>query len=171
MPSWDDFDNRDSNNTYDKQRELDVMIQELCAIHNRKRTDAAIHHMIQRLLPYGDESIKRAIAWAKDQKTFPSVAELIEVINSSDTASRMTYTPPLSLSEGQRKDSTESALRSMLWLHYNHGWPLSSFIGSSVFASIFRFNEIDDSQKIKSLEELKKTHTKESIDSWMKNFK
>lgn len=126
MNSWDDIENPERNR---KRLMVDRMLVDLCAIHGRKKSDAAIAHITNRLESFPLESIKRAIEWAKDQRAIPSVTELIGVINGGNGAERQVVQSQKPLTEQEQRRSDFAAIMSMLWLHYEHNWRLSDFEG------------------------------------------
>lgn len=160
MPSWGDFETHYSgSDTSNKQRRIDNWLTELAAIHNRNISDAAIAHTIKQLLPYTDESIKAAIEWAKNERHYPAIADIVERTQLSYKKEE-SFKAPLPLTDEQKRSSDQMALLSMLWLHYEHGWRLHDFQNDLLGRLFGR----DPTQ---ALVEAKNRYSRDIVAAWM----
>jgi hypothetical protein len=135
-------------------------VKMLCDAFARKLTEEALDTWAERLLPYADKPLlwrvlKDAVAW----ENWPNLGQLLGKIQSEIKHNEAAKPIP-PMTERERKRADESAVRAILWLHYEKGWQPRDFAGS-IFARQLG-TDADAALRI-----MKQQHDRVSIALWM----
>lgn len=80
-------------------------------------------HWVKRLLPYAKgRAVWVALEKARDEKYFPSVGGVLELIEQEQRRDTLPYVPPKPLTPEESSKSDRAAILSMLWLEYTKGF-------------------------------------------------
>lgn len=71
------------------------------------------------------------------------------------------------LTEDERTRSRQAALKTALWLHYEHHWALSTFGNHMMGAALKKQESLTDAQLLAALEQAKHKYPREEIARWM----
>ena len=120
---------------HDTMNHILTSLKLLCSAFGRKLDQDALAFWASRLSEYPPESVFKALREAMDGERFPTLKQLRDAAgNVGPTRNTVVEHPPLTAD--QRKRSDHSAIMSMLWLHYDKGWPLTDF-GGHILGRLF----------------------------------
>lgn len=159
--SWDDLGVRSDAQARDRVQAAVVLMHEASG----RRTDAKrIDFYVERLisLAHGDHHLLDALSEAADECECQSVAKLRDEVyrrRRQNAKPQAEYMP----TEDERQRSRASALKTALWLHYEHGWGWERF-GAEMMGVMLKSAAIDTSA---AFEAAKRKHSREQIAVWM----
>jgi len=127
-------------------------------------------HWIKRLLPYAKGSaLWRALEAACDERGFPSLGWVMDAIQQEQRRDTKPFEAPPLPTAAEKIRSDAAAIKSMLWLHYVHGFDVEH-IGGIIGGSIARLFAAQTGQTPAEAMEAAKLlpgHDRESILAWM----
>lgn len=144
------------------QREhLARSIKLLASVHNRKMSEDAVMMYCKRLSPYAlTTALYSALSMLADAERMPSIGTIKSAMGGRADLQPFPKIPDLTPEEQARSD--QSAIMSMLWLHYAKGWKAADFAGS-VFERRFG---VDTAKALAAAAEL---YAPETILRWMRD--
>jgi hypothetical protein len=131
-------------------------IQLLCSAFRTRMDKDGLEFWVSKLADYAGPQLWSALKSALDGDRMPTLRDLRQ---ASGAASRPNaYKEPPPLTADQRKRSDHAAIMSMLWLHYDKGWPLTDFgghilgrlFGKDPHEALAKAKEIYDAPTVKS---------------------
>lgn len=146
----------------DERRLLMESVAKMASVMGRNLNKEALNHWVDRLLGLEPKSLLyRILSDFSDGAKMPALTEVLEAFNYAKRVRPEANLSP-QLTEAERKRADQSAIMSMLWLHYEKKWPLSDFSGH-VMARAFGRDPID------ALMAAAEIFTREDIRKWMKD--
>lgn len=125
MRDWNELQQPDTSERALLEMAMDKAIGVLCDIHNRKLSDEGRRHWMSQLMPFATgKAIWKALEIAGNEKGMPSVAWVLEQQQRYARDDVKPYVAPVPLTPEQQRRSDVAAMKSLLWLHYHHGWEL-----------------------------------------------
>lgn len=163
MRTWDDLQQPNPN-----ERLLSEALTLLCDVHSRRLTDAARAHWMERLLPLAGSSLFAAMREACDDRQNFNLRWITE--RAAQIHRRNTVPPeaPKPLTDIERHASDMAAIKSLLWLHYEHGYDFADSPIAGIFA---RQRGIDPADVPAVVEAAKASYPRETIARWMEEQK
>lgn len=169
MTAWDHF--ADDHDNYARNRNaadrLKQALSVMFVMAGKKPGDEKIAMFMQSLKGLLHEPelyayLEHAADEAKDVSPAKIKNEVYAIIRNKR--------PPVEipeLTEDQRTRSRQAALKTALWLHYEHKWPLSTFGSHMMGAALKRQESLTDAQLNALLEQAKHKYPREEITRWM----
>lgn len=163
--SWGDLGVRSDAQARDRVQAAVVLMHEAAG----RRTDAKrIDFYVERLLSlaHGDHHLLDALSEAADECECQSVANLRDEVYRRR---RQNAKPPTEYvpTEDERNRSRAAALKTALWLHYEHGWGWERFGAEMMGSALKRQEGMADAELLAALEAAKRKHSREQIAVWM----
>lgn len=107
------------------------------------------------------------MAEACDSRAHFELSWIIETAAAKNRRDTKPYVGPKPLTDVERHASDMAALKSLLWLHYVHGWDLAT-IGKDTVGRVFaRQRGIDPNDVPAMLEAARASYPRETIVRWM----
>lgn len=167
MGTWNDLQEPPAHMT-----RLRSAIDLLAHVHSKRLSDEATGHWLKRLLPYAKGSaLWRAMEAACDERGFPSLHWVLEQITIQQRQDTKPFEPIPELTPEQRIRADAAAIKSALWLHYEHDHG-ARHVGGIVQACMARLFAAQVGKPIdEALEEAKRMpgHDRAAVAVWMQN--
>jgi hypothetical protein len=142
--------------------DIDRMIGKLQDIHSKKLTDAARSFWVSELEKFPLTKISKACHWAAKEKYFPSLGAMLEQLALGDRLDSVQFAEHKPLTPQERQRSDHAAIMAMLWLHYQHGWAATAFLGTVMAQQLGKPpNEV--------IHAAKQIYTREQVHEWMRS--
>lgn len=165
MNSWDDLGGGPSEAAIQDrvQRAVEAMLDSAGRAKHAGRIDA----YVERLKHLGRvPELFEVLEHAADKCECPSPAAIKETI--AKIREQKKPAPQLKpLTEEETARSRQAALKTALWLHYEHGLSLSDFGQQVLGAALKRQESITDAEIFELLQRAKRKHPREEIQKWM----
>jgi hypothetical protein len=146
----------------DERRLLMDDVAKLASVMGRNLSKDALNHWADRLITLEPKSLLyRILGDFSDGPKMPALTEVLEAFNYAKRVRPEANLTPR-LTEAEKKRADQSAIMSMLWLHYEKNWQLSDFNGH-IMARSFGRNPVD------ALIAASEIFTREDIRKWMKD--
>jgi hypothetical protein len=91
---------------------------------------------------------------------FPTLKTIIEMQRAKAMRKAHSAAPMQELTEAERKRADHAAILSMLWLHYEMGWKLEDFAGSTM-------GRLFGGDPRNLIEKAKRHYDRETVKCWM----
>lgn len=136
-------------------------IKKLGAVHNRRMSDDATMQYCRSLAQHASgKAIWQALEESCDDERMPSIHALKRKLAGRPELEPFKAAPLLT--DAERKRSDIASIMSMLWLHYEQGWPLEDFAGTTL-AKAF------GGEPKAALQAAKEIYSRDQIFGWMTN--
>lgn len=171
MSSWDSFS--DDQETYSRNRSatdrLKQVLEIMFVMAGKKASEEKIAMTIASLRPLLHEpELYAHLEHVADKCEAPSPAKIKESVYAAIRQKTPHQAPP-ELTDEQRDRSRQAALKTALWLHYEHGWSFSSFGTHMMGAALRKQESLSDAELFAMLEGAKRKHPRAEIARWMEN--
>ncbi len=172
MSAWDELGSRDNSESAALQIKLDSKIQTLCDIQGRKLSDEARRHWLKELLPFAKgKAIWKALEKACNEKGMPAISWVLEQMAIDARRDTKPFVSPPEPTEDERRRADAAAIKSMLWLNYEHGHG-PEHVGGIVARCMARIYEMNFGTDATAAIEAAKNqpgNDRESILEWMRH--
>jgi hypothetical protein len=125
-----------------------------------------VNFYVKRLLPISCKELFEVLEQQADKCKCPSPAEIREIVALLKRQSAPAPVAP-ELTEDERTRSRQAALKTALWLHYEHHWALATFGNHMMGAALKKQESLTDAQLLAALEQAKHKYPREQIAAWM----
>lgn len=171
MTAWDSFsdDHEDYSRNRNAADRLKQALSVMFVMAGKKPGDEKIAMFMQSLKPLLHEPelytfLEHAADEAKDCSPAKIKNEVYAIIRNKRPP---VHTPELT--EDERTRSRQAALKTALWLHYEHHWALATFGSHMMGAALKKQESLTDAQLIALLEQAKHKYPREEIARWMES--
>lgn len=163
--------------SWDKLQEPDPVeialreqLNNLCEIHGRRMSDEARRHWMRRLTEMHQtyrNGVIRALDAACDSRSFFELEWIRERAEQENRRDTRPFVAPAEPTEVERHRADLAAIKSLLWLHYRHGWDLER-IGRETLGRAFASQRgIDPADVPAVIAAAKESYPRETILRWM----
>ena len=160
MNTWDDLGVHDDRHIQDRIQTAVVLMHNAAG----KAVKAErVDFYVSRLKHLGsDPALWDVLEQAADKCECPSTAAIKDTV-AKIKAQRKPPPEQYAPTEDERNRSRAAALKTALWLHYEHGWSWERF-GKEMFESVLGAANLDSNA---AFEAAKRKHSREQIAAWM----